>query len=190
MIDLHKSLDIILEEGPPDGGWHPLHSAMDLARQLQDAQQAVIDLQHQLGNIKTRMAGDLALALRRAKPGLNIAVDKQGCRIGYKTKVLHFTPDVEQGLWKVTSPNHRFLREFLKAHRRATLMSENLSELIEAIVAYFTAYYRTLGEEVEGTGILMIEEKRATLLDLASWRPVEQIKLRSRSSRPASQGAV
>lgn len=170
MNDLHRSLDIILEEGPSQDGWHPLDSAMDLARQLQDAQQLVADIQHKLASLKTRMAGDLALAIRRTKPGLNVAVDKTGCKVGYKTKYLQFIPEVEQGVWKVISPNRRFLREFLQANRRATLLTPDLSVLINAIAEYFSTYYRTLGEDVVGTGILMVEERRATLLELANWR--------------------
>ncbi len=170
MIDLRKSLDLILEEAPSPDGWHPLDSAIDLARQLQDAQQLVADLQHKLNSLRTRMAGDLALAIRRTKPGLNVAVDKNGCKVGYKTKYLQFIPEVEQGVWRVVSPNRRFLREFLQANRRATLLAPDLSVLIGAISEYFSTYYRTLGEEVEGTGVLMVEERRATLLDLAEWR--------------------
>lgn len=170
MHDLQRHLDLILEDGPPSDGWHPLDDAMNLARQLQDAQQQVADIQHKLASIKTRMAGDLALALRRHKPGLNVAVDRTSCKVGYKTKYLQFTPEAELGVWRVTGPNRRFLREFLQANRRATLLMPDLSVLVTAIADYFTNYYRTLGEEVEGTGIVMVEDRRATLLELAEWR--------------------
>lgn len=170
MSDLLRNLDIILEEERPNDGWHPLDSAIDLAKQLQDAQQLVADIQHKLSSIKMRMSGDLALALRRAKPGLNVAVDKNGCRVGYKTKYLQFIPEVENGIWKIISPNRRFLREFQQANRRATLLTADLSVIVDAITTYFTNYYRTLGEDIEGTGILIVEERRATLLELADWR--------------------
>jgi hypothetical protein len=170
MVDIRRNLDIILEDGPPQDGWHPLDAATDIARQLQDAKQLVADLQHKLASVKVRMAGDLALSLRRAKPGLNVAVDKNGCRVGYKTKSIVFSPSVEEDMWRATSPNNRFVREFLQANGRATLLTPDLSILTTAIVNYFSNYYRTLGEDISGTGILMIEEKRATLLDLAGWR--------------------
>lgn len=169
MVDLQRNLDVILEENQLEG-WHPLDSAMDLARQLQDAQQHVADIQHKLTSIKTRMAGDLALAIRRQKPSLNVAVDKNGCKVGYKTKYLHFIPEVEQGIWKVISPNRRFLREFLQANRRITLLTPDLDALVNAISNYFTNYYRTLGEAVEGTGVLMLEDRKCSLLELADWR--------------------
>ncbi len=174
MSDLTRSLNIILEEGPPENGWHPLDAATDLVRQLQTAQQQVSDIQHKLTNLKARMAGDFALALRRAKPSLNVAVDKSSCKVGYKTKALQFWPEVELGVWRVSGPNTRFLREFLQAHRRATILTPDLSGLVEAVVTYFTNYYRTLGEEIVGTGVVMIEERKTTLIELANWRIASQ----------------
>ncbi len=170
MTKLSRNLDLILEDEPPTGGWHPLNSAMDLVAQLQNVQQTVADIQHKLASLRTRMAAELALSIRRTKPGLNVVVDKVSCKVGYKTKYLQLTPEVENGLWKVTSTNGRFLREFLKAHRRATLMVPDLTVITNAIVDYFGNYYRTLGEELEGTGRLLIEQREATLLDLAAWR--------------------
>ncbi len=174
MTDLIESLNVILEDGPPEDGWHPLDSATDLVRQLQNAQQFVADLQHKLTSLKTRMAGDFALALRRAKPGLNVAVDKSSCKVGYKTKILQFWPEVELGVWRVTGPNRRFLREFLQANRRATLLTSDLSTLVNAVVTYFTNYYRTLGEDIIGTGVIMVEERKTTLVELANWRITAQ----------------
>jgi hypothetical protein len=174
MTDLNESLNVILEEGPPGDGWHLLDSATDLVRQLQNAQQLVADLQHKLSSLKTRMAGDFALALRRTKPGLNVAVDKNSCKVGYKTKMLQFWPEVELGVWRVTSPNRRFLREFLQANRRSTLLTADLSILVNAVAAYFTNYYRTLGEDVTGTGVIMVEDRKVTLVELARWRIAAQ----------------
>lgn len=192
MIDLWKSLNIILEDTPSPDGWHPLDSALDLVRQLQDAQQLVADIQHKLSSLRTRMAGDLALAIRRTKPGLNVAVDKNGCKVGYKTKYLQFIPEVEQGIWRVVSPNRRFLREFMQANRRACLLVPDMSILIGAIAEYFSAYYRTLGEEVLGTGILMVEERQATLLDLAKWRneAADHEPVRPMNTRLSRRGAT
>lgn len=188
MIDLQRSLDIILEDGPVDGP-KPQELASELVQQLQDARQQVADIEHKLTNIKYRISADLALSLRRAQPGLNVALDKNGCKVGYKTKLLHFIPDIENGIWKVISPNRRFLREFLNAHRRVTLMDNDLSTLVTAITAYFANYYRTLGEEIGGTGALLIEEKRGTLLELVAWREGNldrQQPLKSRLGRKVS----
>ncbi len=183
MIDLKRTLDIILEEEPASV-WHSFAAAMDIAQKLQDAHQLVADLQHRLDGIKRRMSSDLALGLRRAKPSLNVALDKTGCKVGYKTKFLLFVPDIGQEIWRVTSSHARFGREFLKAHSRATLLSQDLTVLITAVTDYFTNYYRTLGEELSGTGLLLVEERRATLHDVVNWREVYR-PLNSRQMRPA-----
>lgn len=170
MSVLNKSLDLIFEDGITPEADHPLHAAMDVARQLQDAQQLVADLLHKLTSIKNRLAGELAMAIRRSQPSLNVAVDKGGCKIGYKTKTLLFTPEVDQGMWRVQSQNQRFRREFLNAHSRAMLLSPDMGGMVEAIVNYFRNYYRTLGEELDGTGVIFIEDKRATFLELGQWQ--------------------
>lgn len=191
MSVLSDSLNLILEDNPAPDGDHPLHTAMDVARQLQDAHQNVADLQHRLTSIKSRMAGELAMAIRRAQPSLNVAVDKGGCKVGYKTKTLLFTPEIEQGMWRVVSPNQRFRREFLKAHSRTMLLVPDLSGVAEAIVGYFREYYRTLGEELLGAGVILVEDKRVTFLELGHWQLAQNAlcaqppkrPLRSRSGR-------
>jgi hypothetical protein len=170
MIDLQRSLDIILEDEPVVAAGHPLDSAITLVHELHTARQRILDIQHELEKIKHRLSADLALAIRRAKPSLSISLDRQGCKIGYKTKHLQFIPDVEQEMWRVVSPNRRFLREFLNKHRRVTFLATDVSPLVQAIISYFDSYYRTLGEDCSGTGILLIENRRATLLELASSR--------------------
>jgi hypothetical protein len=168
MLDL-RSLDIILEDSPPDAS-HPFVSAHQLVEQLRDARQNVLDLEHKLNTIKNRMSADLALSIRRAQPGLSVALDKNGCKVGYKTKLLQFIPDIESGIWKVISPNRRFLREFLNQHRRVTLMMPDMTQLVTSIVSYFAAYYRTLQEDIIGNGQLLIDDRRGTLVELVEWR--------------------
>jgi hypothetical protein len=181
MIDLARRLDIILEDGP-DPEPSPHLDAHDLVKQLQDARQTVLDIEHRLGVIRHRLSADLALGIRRAQPGLNVGVDKNGCKVGYKTKQLHFIPDVENGIWKVASGNDRFRREFLNNHRRSTLMGD--PNLVQAIVAYFQNYYRSLNEEVTGTGRLLVEDRNSTLLGLVAWRDRETRQpLRTRLNR-------
>jgi hypothetical protein len=191
MVNLGKSLDIIFED-PEVVGHHPLDDAMGLVRELHNAQQRILDIQHELGKLKHRLAADLALSLRRAKPGLNVAVDKHGCKVGYKTKHLQFIPEIDQEMWRVVSPNSRFVREFMNRHRRATFLTADMAPLVNAILTHFTEYYRTLGEEIEGTGLILVEDRKVTLIDLAEWRlstePAPQRLLMSRRARQVVNG--
>ncbi len=181
-MNLKQNLDIILEDSQQEK-WHPFEAAEGLLRELDTAKQRISDIEYQLNNIKRRMSADLALSIRRTKPGLNIALDKHGCKVGYKTKYLQFIPDVEQGMWKVLSANRRFEREFLNLYRRSTLMIADLSPIVSAIIDYFTNHYRTLGESILGTGILLLEDRKTTLVDIAQWRTDNQPALRSRLMR-------
>ena len=180
IVDLHKSLSIILDDTSNN---HQYDNVSELVQKLQNARQQVFDIEHKIATIKHKMNSDLALNVRRTQPGLNVAVDKNGCKVGYKTKLLYFTPDIENEIWKVTSPYRRFLREFLNSYRRATLINNDLSMLVTAIVSYFISYYRTLNEEINGTGLLMIENKRGTLLELIQWRSSIKKPLKSRLGR-------
>jgi len=171
-MNFKNNLDIIFED-TEIGSYGPID---ELIRQLQDARQQVSDIEHKLATVKHNMSVDLALNIRKTQPSLNIALDKQGCKVGYKTKLFHITPDLENGIWKITSSNSRFLREFLNVHRRTTLINNDLSIFANAIVTYFNNYYRTLGEDLNGTGIILIEEKKSTLLQL--------VGLKSTSERP------
>lgn len=187
MLNLDQSLAIILEDGPlPER--LPLDQASALVREMHAAQQRILDIQHSLGKVKRQLAGDLALAIRRAMPGLNLGVDKDSCRVGYKTKSLALTPDFTQEMWKVTSHNDRFMREFVTRHRRELFLTSDPSQLVTAITAHFTAYFRTLGEAVEGTGCVLVDGHKATLVDLVQWRTIEEAlhkPLMSRSTRRA-----
>ncbi len=152
-----SNLNLILSEDSPSGQYNFIHK---LTKDLAAAKQAVLDLEHKISIAKQQLNADLALKIRRIEPGFNIAVEKSGVKIGYKTKFLHFAPNIETGMWVVTSNNERFLREFLNAHRRTTFIDGGIDTLTSAIVAYFTAYYRTLNDDIDGTGVLLINDKK------------------------------
>jgi nucleotidyltransferase/DNA polymerase involved in DNA repair len=166
MLNLASRLDVIFEEVRES----PVGDAVSLAAKIQRTKQQVLDLQHELEKVIRRMCSDLALSVRRREPAFNVSIDKNGCKIGYKTKCLLFTPNPEKELWEVTSANERFCREFIQTHRRSLILNPTLESLTEAIVNHFTAYFRTLGEEVCGTGIIMVDEKKATLGTLAEYQ--------------------
>lgn len=170
---LQTGLDALLEEEE----YRTDHlQPLDLVSKLQIARQQVQDLEYQLSIAKRRLCADLAVAIRKLQPGFNISVDKNSCKIGYKTKILQLSPDIENGIWRVQSSNARFLREFLNTNRRATLLDNPM--LPQAITDYFMNYYRSLREDIGGTGVLLIDEQRKTFVDLISWRTQESLPSR------------
>ncbi len=181
MIELDNYLDVILEEETTtEQRWELLDTATQLHQTLQQTQQQISDISYKLVAIKNKMNADLAVSIRRAQPALNVSVDKNFCKVGYKTKLFNFTPDIDGGVWKVSSPNRRFLHEFLKAHRRDLFLTSDLSILITAIISYFSAYYRTLGEDIVGTGLLLVDGNRTSLCGVLEWANEDRTPLRSR----------
>lgn len=178
-MEFSDTLDVILEES--QNPWRPLQDAMELVRKLDMAKQYVADLQHQLLSMKNKINADLALHIRRKMPALNVGLDKNGsCKVGYKSKSLLFTPDIEKGIWSVQSSDHRFLNKFQKMRRRDLIIGSEITPLIEAVIAYFTGHYKSLGEDIVGVGIILVEGKIGTLSDLVKWKEGHTIPLNSR----------
>lgn len=163
-----RSLNILLSEDYFDNSFVS-ESPSSLLKKLESARQQVLDIEHKLSNVKKRMSGDLALILRKTEPGLNIAVEKDGCSVGYMSKCLNFSPDFEAGVWKVTSRNKRFMREFLNSYRKSTIISGDQNEICNNILSYYKSYFRSLNEEIVGTGILILESHKCTVSGLVSW---------------------
>lgn len=167
-MSFSDQLNIILEE--PSTEQNPLEAAMGVVRKLDAIKQEVLDLQHQLGSAKQRMNGDLAFGVRRQMPGLNVGVDPNGCKIGYRSKSLNFDPDVEKGIWIVTGEDDRFTNRFSRTFGPQTRLLPDIGDMVEAIVGYFGGHYKTLGEEIIGTGVILIEGKLSSLVGLNLWR--------------------
>lgn len=166
-LSMAERLDVVLEE---QSDLSSLSAATDVVRRLTDARQQVSDLEYELDNLRHRLSAELALGLRRRMPALNIALDRNGCKIGYRKKHLVLNPELERGIWSVRSPDSRFLRGFANNFRQYTVLSPDLQPLIEALVAFFTNHYKTLGEELTGTGVVLIDGYEGSLIDLAEWR--------------------
>lgn len=184
MLDFSETLDIILEES--QNPWQPLNRAMELVRKLDIAKQMVLDLQHQLMSMKNKVNADLALNIRRKMPSLNVGLDKNGsCKVGYKSKHLIFSPDIEKGIWCVQSSDDRFANRFQKLKRHDLIIGADATPLINAIVGYFTSHYKSLDEELTGIGVILVEGRISTMADLVRWREgyTEKKLLNSRAVR-------
>lgn len=163
-----RNLDSLFED--ESGGVNPIDTARDLRNQLEAAKQEVTNIESQLKIVTQRMNGDLALGIRRQHPSLNVGVNHDGCKIGYKTKHLLMNPDIEKGVWSVKSADPRFLSKFSKSFAPHTVLNQDIGDLIQSVLLHFTGHYKTLGEELIGNGVVLVEGKKSTLLELARWR--------------------
>lgn len=173
MSGLLQNIDIIFEDVDLPSH-NSVSMASDIVKQLEVTQQRVYELQNQLVIAQNKMCGELALNLRRRMPGLNVAVGRDGCKIGYRSKHLVLQPDVKRGIWNVKSGDGSFARRFLSRHSSKTIITPDFENLINALVRHFTEHYKSLGEDIIGTGVILIEGKRGTLVGLSQWYRQQQ----------------
>jgi hypothetical protein len=170
MRPIMETLNLILEDQAPTENWGLLQDALDVHNELEQAKLNVQNLMHQLHRMRQKMCVDLAYRIRKFNPSYNVNVDKNGCKIGYRRKVLHFKPDIQRGMWIITSKDGSFASEFRRANKQLLLISPYISQLIQAIDAFFKAHYKTLHEEIVGEGTIIINEQMSTLADLIKER--------------------
>lgn len=159
-------LSFILEEQTTQCG-DLLGFATDIARQMEATKQQLSDLKRRLAVVNRKINTNLATILRRENPSLNISVTAEGCKVGYKSKNLIFSPDIFKGVWSIDSYDEKFLNRFLRQHRRKTILDPDIGDLSAAIIEYFTLYYKSLNEDIVGNGATLVDGKSVSLRELA-----------------------
>ena len=167
---LSIQLDTLLEDVSEIASQSPLNTASAIIATIGDTRRRLAQLEAKLAAAIDHINGDLAMAVRRLKPGLNIGLDRVGCKVGYKTKSLIFAPNLQTGVWEVRSPDPKFLGRFKRHFGSRLALVPDPSQVAKAISDYYTEHYKTLHEEISGVGIVLVEGKRGTLLDIADWR--------------------
>lgn len=163
---LQKRLDLILEVETTQIDVDAYRAATDVATDLEQARRRVSDLERQLLYAIDRLCGGLAVGVRKHQPGLNVGLEGGRCRIGYKTKQLTVAPDLSKRMWVVQSTDPRFARRFLRGHRTHTTLNNDLMPLAKAVADFFTGHYLSLGEAIEGRGLILLGGHHVSLGDL------------------------
>lgn len=163
---LDRKLDTILNEEATALGEDPYQSAMNVTTELEAARHKVAELERQLVFAVDRLCGGLAIGIRKHQPGLNVGLGNGACKVGYKSKNLVFKPDIAGGRWGIDSPDGRFARRFQKLFGPHTSLTSDLSPLSQAVARFFMQHYRTLNEEIKGTGIILLNGKGVSLQTL------------------------
>jgi len=162
------TLEILLED---ENHTAPkMQQAAQLVQRLDTAKQLVVTIKHQLMQLRNQINAELAMQIRRTMPALHVGLDHGMCKVGYKTKSLLLTPDLERGIWTVKSPDGRFATKFHRSYIRDMLIGPDTEQLISAIVKHFTDHFKTIGEDLIGNGLLLIEGKHSQLADLVKYR--------------------
>lgn len=164
---LQQRLDAILEDqnGQPDADAY--QAAIDVATELEAARRRVSELERELIHATDRLCGGLAMGVRRAQPGLSVSIDRGACKVGYRSKHLILKPDLTGKIWVVDSSDPVFARRFSRTCAPHTNLSNDTSQVSRVIADFFNNHYKTLGEDIVGTGTILIDGLRSTLGHLA-----------------------
>ena len=140
-------------------------AAMEQVEQLQkDLMSAKINVQRAVAKIN----GGLAMAIRQARPGLNISLEKENVTVGSYARSLRFRPDLNSGVWVVESNLPKIATNFLRK-KGPVQLSDDFLPLAQVIAGYFTNYYKSLGENITGTGKLILDGRISNVSDLAAY---------------------
>lgn len=165
MIELGLRLQHLLEDVNVN-----LYAEADaLSDQLFELKKSITKANKDLSRLKSMLCGDLAFEFRRRFPALNISVDGKRCKVGYRSKIMVLEPDVIGKIWTVRADNV-FAKSFVNRYRRFLIFDNNCAKLVDVIGEYFSNHFKSLNEEVSGTGILLIDGKNSTVSDLVGMR--------------------
>jgi hypothetical protein len=176
MSNLMRNLDTVFEHRD-DLHLDLSKKAIKLTSELLETKQKLNLLQKEAQRFKTELIGALALAVRRKKSGLNVGVNENECKIGYKTVHLSFVPDIENQQWIVESTNKRFAATF--ASNADLTLNGQLTPLVEGIVQYFSSHV----DKITGIGLVVVENKLSTLMHLVEWYKNKQHRSRLNSRK-------
>lgn len=167
MHKLDQLLDVVLQESSEQEDL--VDNALSVSQQLEEARHRVNELQSQLSIMRDKLCGRLSLCIRRRYPALNISVSRNGCKIGYKNKMLIIRPNVPTGVWAVQSPDERFAKKFLSRYSTKTVMISDMTVLADSVIQHFKDHYKAINEQMVGTGVILVDGKNSTLVGLAAW---------------------
>jgi hypothetical protein len=169
MNNLGKSLDILLHEGEEKTQY--IYDAQNTASQLEDLKREIDILNKRIMIYHNRMCADLCLLMRRILPSLNISMSRGSCIIGYNKNSLTITPDTRSGVWSVKSSQNsdKFAKRFMQRYASKTIISDDLNILAQAVVSFFLSHYKSLGESITGSGVILIEGQKSNVYGLIAY---------------------
>lgn len=165
MDEITKAIDILLEDD--QSNWDIYSQATELYNELENAKLYVQNLMHKLHGQRQKMCLDLSYRLRKKNPSFNISVDRNGCRIGYRKKSLTFRPDLAKSIWQVLSKDVGFANLFKRQYRSSLLISHDISDFVETIYGFFRDNYKTLQEDADKHGIILVGGVKHSLTEFS-----------------------
>lgn len=176
MSTLFSKLDLLLENIDINHT-EPNNETETVISNYHKANNELKKAQQNLEMASNKLCGELALKIRTKLSGLNISLNKHGCTIGYRHKNLIFKPNLLNNVWVVTGNNQLFIHNFISKY--SPLMSvQNTDKIADAIAEYFRNYYKSLNEDINGEGLILLEGINKSTSDIALWKSTLTFKLK------------
>jgi hypothetical protein len=110
----------------------------ELRKDLQDAQDRVIEIKMSLRHAIEEYNVELAKSLRKRLPQLSVNLSDGRCSAGYRSTNLSCKPDLEKQMWVFDGNPHG--RRFMRQNGHALNLSNQVGPLVDAMVKYFGRY--------------------------------------------------
>jgi len=166
MIDLDAKLSIVLEETDHT---QLIGACENLCSEVESLKERIQTVKLRIKSMKVRLCAELAMLMRKKYPQLNVAVDRKGTKIGYKTKVIYISPDIEGKIWTFKSSDQDIVKTFNSKYRKYLIINSSLADLADAIGNTFAFRYKSIKEYQQSSGKLLIEGKSSNLVHLVEW---------------------
>jgi len=164
-MSFEDRLNLILQDSKKTNN---LENAYEVYRSIDKAKQNLLKMQHELNSIKKRINCELAIGVRKRHPALNVAVNRKGCKVGYKNKNMCFDPDMAKGVWIITGSDNNFVKRFKRNHVKDTVLSHEFDNMADLISNFFINHYKSLGEQIIGNGVTLLEQRSVNLIEMAA----------------------
>ena len=113
--------------------------------QITQLEEQIAELKQQLLHESEALTGDLAIAIRKALPGLSVALNGGRCSVSHLSNNLVFNPNFSSGVWEV-EPNNSG-RRFVRHHGHALRLHHDVNDLASNIINFFRKRYKRLNNE-------------------------------------------
>lgn len=141
---LHEEIEQLESTNTSNSGSH-LENAKNANASLREAEATLDGLRQDLAHAIESMNADLAVAVRNLVPKINTTLNGGKCTITYRSRSLDMCPDVDRGKWTVGSSETG--KTFQHQYLGFLQLTDDPSELAEAIADYFVGNYKTLQDK-------------------------------------------
>jgi HAMP domain-containing protein len=141
--NFEQMLDNQLETIDIDGG--KVARINQIKTQISQLEHQISELKHDMQSEMEGMVGNLAVAIRKAVPGLAVNLSNGSCNINHLSNLLSLRPNIDAKMWDV-DPNIAG-RRFKKYHGHVMGLTDDVGPISDGVSQFFRTRYKRLSTE-------------------------------------------